>query len=228
MFTLTGSSGRVAAAVSLLAVGFVAASDEQSDAELHFARGQEIVARNVGDSPFRGSAVLLSGIEELRLSIRLGYHDPIVVYRLVADAFATLCANSPAGSAEAKRYGEEERNALRHVADLDPTDTESRLRYAESSLVVSEKLAAYGEVLKIEPDNTTALYDSGRILLRKGRTGEGLDRLERAAEAFRPDDAKKYGADVVRLLKEHGRKKRAAVLEKQMAERVKRAKPPEQ
>ena len=51
---------------------------------------------------------------------------------------------------------------------------------------LEDALSAYGDALKLSPDNAAALYDRGEILLALGRDAEALTDLEAAAR-LRPD-----------------------------------------
>lgn len=80
---------------------------------------------------------------------------------------------------------EEGLEALRRAAAVAPRDAFVRLRLAEALLaadLLDEAEAAFGEVLRQQPDNARALLGSGQILLRRGDAAAAIPLLEKAAE----------------------------------------------
>lgn len=80
---------------------------------------------------------------------------------------------------------EEGLEALRRAAAVAPRDAFVRLRLAEALLaadLLDEAEAAFGEVLRQQPDNARALLGRGQIMLRRGDAAAAVSILEKAAE----------------------------------------------
>lgn len=217
----TSSAGRSVAAivVSLLCTARPLAAGET--AAERFARGRALVEDNCGEAYPKSRKVLEDGIADILAAVREGV-DTADAHRLLACAYATLGSRF-ATPDERLKLASKELEALRSAATRDPRDVTTRLEIAALTADQQEALDAYEAVLGIAPDHAVALYASGKLLLRRNQTEKALERLERAGEMANPRQARAWGGDVVRILREQGRRARAEELKVKLDAKAKAA-----
>ena len=94
-----------------------------------------------------------------------------------------------------------ERRHLQRILELDPADSEARVRLLDLALAdenVAQARALAEDALRRDVADPGALLGRARVALAEGRADEAVADLERAAE-LRPDDAASWN-----LLAEHG------------------------
>src|SRR5574341_415746 len=195
-------------------------ADDQ--AAVHFANGRALIEANCGDSYRPSRDALEHGIAEVESAVRLG-GESAEAHRLLACAYNTLRSKFSVTSAERAAVAEKELVAVRRASQLDSRDVVSRLHVAALTKSEKEKKDAYEAILVIDPKHATALLASGEILLRQGRVVEGLARVERAGEVATPEDAAALGSEIVRVLREHGRERRAGELKIRLDKKAREA-----
>lgn len=199
-----------------------AAAAPTGEAAAHLAAGKELIESNCGDSEGATREALEKGISEIRTAVRLGLENA-EAHRLLTCAYNTLRSQFTPVGPERKAIEEKELAAARRAAELDPRDVPSRLHVAATTRNQDEKAKAYEAVLGIEPNNAVALFASGELMIRRGDKKRGLDRIERAAEVADPSDSVALGNGIVRVLREHGRERRADELKVKLDAKAKRA-----
>lgn len=217
----TSSAGRSVAAilVSLLCTARPLAAGET--AAERFARGRALIEDNCGEAYPKSRKVLEDGIADLLAAVHQGV-DTADAHRLLACAYGTLGSRFAIPD-ESVKLASKELEALRGAATRDPRDVPTRLRIAALTADKQEALDAYEAVLGIAPDHAVALYGSGELLLRRNQTEKALERLERVGEMANPREARAWAGDVVRILREHGRRARADQLKAKLDAKAKSA-----
>jgi tetratricopeptide (TPR) repeat protein len=191
----------------------------EDTAEGHFRRGFTLVQLNKGDSAGATKELLEEAVRDLQRAIELGYGDAANAHFLSATAYRSIAfVQVSAESGERDKYLGLAIGEYVKAIDARPDFVEARVDVAEL-LRGDERIAQLREVVRLAPDNATALFALGSDLFEKGQVAEGARLFERAVQRFSPEDLTNFGPAVVGLLRSKHMEEEARRVEKTIRER---------
>lgn len=196
---------------------------QEENAEKHFQLGKKLIEVNCGDCMDATRKGLEDGIAELLKSIEMGYPDKIAVYKLIADAYNTLAfVYAVPDSKEQKEIRNKQIEIYKQILRLDPRNQGILYQYALTYEDTNDQLIALQEVLKINPDHADARFAIGILLVQKGQLEDGIKELKKAVDLADSVRLEVYGNRLVDILIQHGRKKEAEEVSKELQEKIKK------
>jgi len=191
-----------------------AAAPGDAAAVTHFKRGKKLVEEHVGDSASATKEILEEGVKELNEALGLGYADRRTVNNLIGDAHRSIALTHLRGpSDEQQIHIRLSAEAYHRNVELDPTDVEARLNYAEMSMDDDERFRQYQESVRLAPKNGMARYLLGNALRDRGEAEAGLRELKQAVKLFTPGELQDYGFQVAETFREEGLQQEAEKLD---------------
>jgi hypothetical protein len=170
-----------------------------------FERGRRLVEDNCGDCMGGTRQGLEDGVAALRRAFDAGYSEPAAVYRLLADAYATLAyAYAKTDPNALPRFEALRREVLQRLAALTPDDPWPRYELAVIEPDRDSQLAALRRLLAERPRYADAYFAVATILEERGRRAEAILEMEQAVAAAGPGAIDVYRRRLAEMRRQAG------------------------
>jgi len=170
-----------------------------------FERGRRLVDANCGDCMGATLQGLEDGVSALRRALDAGFADPASIYRLLAEAYATLAyLHSRHDPGAIRRFEALRRDVLARLAALTPDDPWPRYELAISEADRDAQLAALRRLLAERPRHAEAHAAVATILEERGQLAEAVREMEQAVACADADTIETYRRRLIALRRQAG------------------------